>query len=199
MYEVFINHHSLIISNSVAQDNYKQYEFNVAFVWADFLNKISDDKSSKLWVFCNDLDLAWSSFKSEFTVIKAAGGLVQKEDNFIFIYRNGKWDLPKGKLELNEDIEECAVREVEEECGIDGVSIHSKLLQTYHTYNIEDKMILKETHWYLMKSIYSKGFCPQIEEGIEKVEWKNLNDIPRLMKNSFANIQRVLDCAKIRA
>ena len=69
MYEVFINHHSLIISNSVAQDNYKQYEFNVAFVWADFLNKISDDKSSKSWVFCNDLDLAWSSFKSEFTVM----------------------------------------------------------------------------------------------------------------------------------
>jgi hypothetical protein len=51
MYEVFINHHSLIISNSVAQDNYKQYDFNVAFVWADFLNKISDDKSLKLWVF----------------------------------------------------------------------------------------------------------------------------------------------------
>jgi len=199
MYEVFINHHSLIISNSVAQDNYKQYEYDEAFVWTDFLNNISDEKPSKLWVFCNDINLAWSSFKSEFTVIKAAGGLVQKQDDFLFIYRNGKWDLPKGKLELNEDIQECAVREVEEECGIDDVSIQSKLLRTYHTYSMGDTMILKETHWYLMKSTFSKDFRPQIEEGIEKVEWKGLNDIPTIMKNSFSNIQRVLDSAKIRA
>jgi 8-oxo-dGTP pyrophosphatase MutT (NUDIX family) len=67
--------------------------------------------------------------------------------------------LPKGKLEFNEDIAECAVREVEEECGIDDVSIESKLLQTYHTYTIEGKMILKETHWYLMKSIIQKVFA----------------------------------------
>ena len=56
MYEVFINHHSLIISNSVAQDNYKQYEYDEAFVWTDFLNNISDEKPSKLWVFCNDIN-----------------------------------------------------------------------------------------------------------------------------------------------
>ena len=198
MYEVFINHHSLIISNSTARENYRHYDFNTAFVWASFLNNLSDDKPLKLWVYSDDLDLAWASFKSEFTLIKAAGGLVQNEGNYLFIYRNGKWDLPKGKLEPNEDIAGCAVREVEEECGVDDVSIESKLLQTYHTYAMQGEMILKETHWYLMKSTYSKDFCPQTEEGIEKVEWKGVNDIPQLMKNSFSNIQRVLDSAKIR-
>ena len=87
---------------------------------------------------------------------------------------------------------------MEEECGVDDVSIESKLLQTYHTYSMHGEMILKETYWYLMKSTYSKDFCPQTEEGIEKVEWKGVNDIPQLMKNSFSNIQRVLDSAKIR-
>ena len=71
--------------------------------------------------------------------------------------------------------------------------IEQKLIQTYHTYSINGKMMLKETHWYLMNSSYSGEFVPQIEEGIEKVEWSSEDDIPELMKNSFSSIKKVID------
>ena len=198
MYEVFINHHSLILSNSKAKTSYTEIDFNDGFQWSDIHTKMTDENALKLWVKSDDIDSAWRSFKSEYELIIAAGGLVQKNESYLFIYRNGKWDLPKGKLEINEDIAECAVREVEEECGIEDLAIESKLILTYHTYPIKDKMILKETHWYLMKTDYSKAFTPQLEEGIENVEWKRKEDIPLLMKESFASIQKVIDSAKIK-
>ena len=141
----------------------------------------------------DDIESSWRSFKAEFELIIAAGGLVKKHQDYLFIYRNGKWDLPKGKLENNEDFAECAVREVEEECGIKDLALEHKLIETYHTYLMNGKMVLKETHWYLMNSTYSGAFIPQREEGIEKVEWRSKNDIPELMKDSFSSIKKVID------
>ncbi len=52
-------------------------------------------------------------------VITAAGGMVvNPKKEILFIYRNRRWDLPKGKTEKNEGIETCAIREVEEETGV---------------------------------------------------------------------------------
>ena len=118
MYEVFINHHSLILSNSVAKPSYMQHDFNESFNWADFLKNIQQKGPLKLWVKSDDLESSWCSFKAEFELILAAGGLVKKRQDYLFIYRNGKWDLPKGKLENNEDLAECALREVEEELSL---------------------------------------------------------------------------------
>ena len=193
MYEVFIYHHSLILSNSNAKPSYTQFDYNESFNWADFLNNIPEKGALKLWIKSNDIESSWLSFKAEFEFIVAAGGLVKKNHNYLLIYRNGKWDLPKGKLEDNEDVVECAKREVKEECGIKDLIIVQKLIQTYHTYSINGKMMLKETHWYLMNSSYSGEFVPQIEEGIEKVEWRSEDDIPELMKNSFSSIKKVID------
>ena len=193
MYEVFINHHSLIICNSKAKYSYVQYNYNELFNWADFLKNIPQKGTLKLWVKSDDIESSWRSFKTEFKSILAAGGLVKKDHHYLFIYRNGKWDLPKGKLENNEDYAECALREVEEECGIKDLVIEHKLIQTYHTYSMNGKMVLKETHWYLMNSSYSGVFFPQTEEGIEKVEWRSKNDNPELMKNSFSSIKKVID------
>ena len=193
MYEVFINHHSLILSNSMAESSYTQYDYNESFNWPDFIKNIPQKGALKLWVKSDEIESSWCSFKVEFKLILAAGGLVKKHQDYLFIYRNGKWDLPKGKLENNEDIAECAVREVEEECGIKDLVLEHKLIQTYHIYSMNDKMVLKETHWYLMNSSYSGVFVPQTEEGIEKVEWRSKNDIPELMKNSFSSIKKVID------
>lgn len=192
MYEVFIYHHSLILSNSNAKPSYTQFDYNESFNWADFINNIPEKGALKLWIKSNDIESSWLSFKAEFEFIVAAGGLVKKNHNYLFIYRNGKWDLPKGKLEDNEDVVECAEREVKEECGIKDLIIVQKLIQTYHTYSINGKMMLKETHWYLMNSSYSGEFVPQIEEGIEKVEWRSKEDIPELIKNSFSSIKKVI-------
>ena len=193
MYEVFINHHSLILSNSAAKSPYTQHDYNESFNWADFIKNIPQKGTLKLWVKSDDIESSWSSFKAEFELIVAAGGLVKKQQNYLFIYRNGKWDLPKGKLENNETFSKCALREVEEESGIKDLVLRHKLIQTYHTYFMDGKMVLKETHWYLMDSSYSGVFVPQKEEGIEKVEWKSKYDIPELMKNSFSSIKKVID------
>ena len=109
------------------------------------------------------------------------------------IFRNGKWDLPKGKLEMGESVEECAIREVEEECGVSGIIIENKIKDTYHTYVLEGENILKKTYWYKMKTDYSAKLVPQIEEGITKVSWIDKDQISKKLKNSYGNISDVLN------
>ena len=126
-------------------------------------------------------------------MIEAAGGLVfNKDGDILMIFRNGKWDLPKGKLEIGESVEECAIREVEEECGIYGLDITEKLLETYHTYNLSGKEILKRTYWYKMRTDFDGELVPQIEEGITKVSWVEKGKISEKLKKSYGNISDVL-------
>jgi len=126
-------------------------------------------------------------------MIEAAGGLVSnKNGDILMIFRNGKWDLPKGKLEEEENKKQCAKREVEEECGIVGLDIIEKLIETYHTYNLSGKKILKRTYWYKMKTNFDGELVPQIEEGITKVSWVSKDQISEKLKNSYGNISDVL-------
>jgi len=131
-------------------------------------------------------------FCTDYFLIKAAGGVVyNKENQLLMIYRNKKWDLPKGKLEQNEDIKECATREVQEECGISGLSIINALQDTYHTYEMNGKSILKQTYWFKMHTTYSNELIPQTEEGITKVEWVNEDEITAKLENSYGNIKEL--------
>ena len=126
-------------------------------------------------------------------MMEAAGGLVfNKDGDILMIFRNGKWDLPKGKLETGESIEECAIREVEEECGISGLIIENKIKDTYHTYNLSGKEILKRTYWYKMRTNFDGELVPQIEEGITKVSWVEKGKISEKLKKSYGNISDVL-------
>jgi 8-oxo-dGTP pyrophosphatase MutT (NUDIX family) len=109
------------------------------------------------------------------------------------IFRNGKWDLPKGKLEVGESIDVCAKREVQEECGLNDLEIVDKLMNTYHTYEHKGQSILKETHWYLMTSSQNEDISPQIEEGIEKVIWVSREEASDLLENTYENIKRVFE------
>ena len=127
-------------------------------------------------------------------MIEAAGGLVfNKDEQILMIFRKGKWDLPKGKLEEGENKKQCAIREVEEECGIVGLDIIEKLLETYHTYNMDGEEVLKKTYWYKMKTDYSAKLIPQLEEGITKVSWVDKDQISKKLKNSYGNISDVLN------
>lgn len=130
--------------------------------------------------------------------ITAAGGLViNNNKDLLFIFRNGKWDLPKGKLEDNETISESALREVSEECGISKQIIISKLLMTQHTYNVENQKILKTTHWYLMDYKLNELLIPQIEEGITKVEWIKESELTQVLENTYQSIIDVIRCWQI--
>jgi len=135
----------------------------------------------------------WESFCAEYTLIEAAGGLVyNSKSQLLMIFRNGKWDLPKGKLEQNENIEECAIREVEEECGVSGLCIVNALQDTYHTYEIKGKRILKRTYWFEMSTNFKGNLMPQTEEGITKVVWVGKQNIAEKLENSFGNIKELL-------
>ena len=158
---------------------------------------ISEIMSQKYKVFINNkvkvITDSWEEFCSKHTLIKAAGGLVyNQEDKLLMIFRNGKWDLPKGKLEQGESIENCAIREVEEECGISNLQITEKLIDTYHIYKYKGKKILKRTFWFKMKSNFDGNLIPQTEEGIMKVVWIERHQIQEKLKNSYANIKALL-------
>jgi ADP-ribose pyrophosphatase YjhB (NUDIX family) len=134
----------------------------------------------------------WEGFCAQYMLIEAAGGLVYNLDNqLLMIFRNGKWDLPKGKLESGENISQCAMREVEEECGVEELSIVKKLKSTYHTYKLNGKAILKRTYWFKMNSNYKSKLTPQLEEGITKVEWVSLSEVPLKLENSYGNIKEL--------
>ena len=136
----------------------------------------------------------WSSFCKAYKIIYAPGGVVLNDNNeLLMIYRNGVWDLPKGKNENNESNECCALREVREECGINKLSVSKYLKETYHTYQFENEKILKITSWFLMFSNRSETLCPQKEEGISKVQWINKKDLQKVLKNSYANIVDLLE------
>jgi len=129
--------------------------------------------------------------------IEAAGGIVEKNNNFLFIKRNGWWDIPKGKLEKNETPEIGAVREIEEECGVINPKIKKLLLVTWHTYQHREKMVLKKTYWYwLIDQIKSTHLIPQIEEGITEVRFFAPEEFYIIQKETYLSINEVLDALK---
>lgn len=125
----------------------------------------------------------------DFKRIKAGGGIVENDKGkLLMIYRNGFWDFPKGKLESKESIKECAVREVEEECGVK-VKIKKSLCKTKHTYVGSKKRILKTTYWYSMKLLDDSKMAPQTKERIEKVEWKTPKEVEECLATSFTSLR----------
>lgn len=131
--------------------------------------------------------------KDHFTFIEAAGGLVKnKENKYLFIYRLDKWDLPKGKAENEEAPEETAIREVQEETGLNQLELVQPLPNTYHIYPLKKKIILKCTHWFEMLHEGNGEVTPQTSENIEKAEWVSKEVFPRILENTYPSITDVL-------
>lgn len=157
------------------------------------------DHSSQKALFLQEENLEdlFNKFSTNFTIIDAAGGLVENnKKELLFIYRIGKWDLPKGKVEQGENIKEAAVREVEEECGITQLTITDTINPTYHIYYINEKPILKRTYWFKMKCEDESKLTPQTEEGITDVKWINSNRLNEMRMNTYSSIIEVLDEVK---
>lgn len=147
--------------------------------------------------FHRDLNELKKVFFKKFTVIQAAGGLVKNEkDEILLIFRRGKWDLPKGKLDEGETLEDCAVREVEEETGLKNVKLIAPLVITYHTYHEGTKFILKESHWYTMKAKGNQSLTPQTEEDIHEIKWVTIEGLEKYMQNSFPSVADVLQTCR---
>ena len=140
-----------------------------------------------------DLDELKKAFFKNFTVIEAAGGIVQNSNKeLLFILRLGKWDLPKGKIEKGENTEDCAMREVTEETGIKNLSLKKKIGETYHVYDQFGKHFLKISHWFYMTCPASQELIPQTEEDITEAKWVKTMDIKEPVKNTYPSIKDIL-------
>tara|TARA_B100000683_G_C12371290_1_gene507281 strand:+ start:60 stop:644 length:585 start_codon:yes stop_codon:yes gene_type:complete len=157
-------------------------------------NKNAYENEVTEYVFSEEPYDELKKYYADHKLIKAAGGLVQNNGYFLWIYRNNIWDLPKGKIEDNESITEAALREVEEECGLKGIlEISHKIIVTHHTYQPRDVKILKETHWFFMNFDGVPNTIPQLEEGITEVSWKSKDDSIKLAKVSYPSILSVFN------
>ena len=141
----------------------------------------------------NDLAQLKKAVWKKFLVIQASGGLVFNEKKeILFIFRRGKWDLPKGKVEPGEKLEECALREVEEETGLKHIHLKKFLVTTFHTYFERGKHILKESYWYKMQVDGSQKLVPQVVEDIIEIKWVDSKDLSSVMSNTFPSIKDVV-------
>ncbi len=194
MYKVFVNDKPLILTTSVKKEyNYPVYMF-AAVSFDAIIHKLANTSISGLYLFSNALDKDWITFREKIKPVIAGGGLVLNEKKeILFIYRGNKWDLPKGRTESGERIEQTAIREVEEECGIQNITLKNFLTVTYHVYFQDAQYKLKETHWFLMFSDYKGTLSPQIEEGITRVSFKKPAQIKELLPNTYANIRLVYE------
>jgi 8-oxo-dGTP pyrophosphatase MutT (NUDIX family) len=137
-----------------------------------------------------------STFKKKFSVIKAAGGLVINDDgHLLLIFRRGKWDLPKGKLDPGESPETCAIREIKEETGLQSARLEKHLITSYHTYEESGKHFLKETEWYLLHSPNQSHLDPQTDEQIMEAVWVAPDQLPKYTSNTYLLIKDVLKSA----
>ena len=193
-YKVYCGTSTLWITNEIpvgfsgVVKNMDDCAFNVRTAWSE----IQDQDLEVVWITQN-VPRAWARFQSIFRLIHAAGGKVLNEDQeVLFIYRRGKWDLAKGKVDKGETLEEAAVREVMEECGLVQLQLQDFLIATYHIYEIKNKWVLKTTFWYQMSATRHQALIPQLEEDITEMKWMAINS-QEWRGNTFPSIVEVID------
>ncbi|NPA37810.1 MAG: NUDIX domain-containing protein [Chlorobi bacterium] len=196
-YKVFFKDRTLFFTDDISGTAVAKADAIYKYDTANGLKKFIDGFLSKdhilfAVIYSHDIKSCFSTFRSLFKIIIAAGGMVfNKKNEFIGIYRRGMNDLPKGKLDEGETIEECAVREIMEECGIDNAVIKKNITVTYHIYFIDNTPVLKETHWFRMTTTAS-GLTPQTEEDIENIFWVKPKEIKTFLEKAYPAIKEVV-------
>lgn len=195
MNKIYYNHKPIYLTTDTYENSnefplfYAKYTTVISLIKA-----LKSKKVSGIYLYHPFREKLEKNFLKLFPMIEAAGGLVKHQDGrFLFIYRNDKWDLPKGKIEKEEIVLNAAMREVSEETGVADLIVSKPLPTTYHIYNANGKYKLKLTYWFLMKTKYYSTLVPQIEENIQKAEWKTEEEITGLLKNAYENIKIVID------
>jgi 8-oxo-dGTP pyrophosphatase MutT (NUDIX family) len=201
MYKVFLNDRLIEIctqknskkNNLVVKFDESLTEKTIRNWFADFLT----ENSKQISLFHPDPGTFFQLFRSVFLEVPAAGGVVKSENRLLFIFRNGKWDLPKGKIDKGETPPEAALREVSEECGISGQQIEKQLPSTFHIYpspylKTKGKWIFKETYWFEMVYNDTGETIPQQEEGITEVKWFRKNELDEVLANTYENLKQII-------
>lgn len=158
--------------------------------FADLAKNLPEGLS--VYVLCEDPARTVETFFSDHVLEEAAGGIVKRKNKYLFIKRNGLWDLPKGKMDEGETPEITARREIEEECGIVAPVVKDLILITYHTFSFRGRPTLKKTYWYELTYDGPKEVSPQLEEGITKVSWKKSDKLDKALANTYNSIRDVV-------
>ena len=195
MYKVFFNQKPIFLTTELVPQTDRTPVMFIKFSSPENIVKaLKSKKTECLYLYHQKEDKLWMHFLRHFPIVEAAGGLVRHQDGrFLFIYRNEKWDLPKGRIEKNEPIRIAAVREVEEETGVDGLEIVKPLIETFHVFNRNGKYKLKKTFWFEMKTASTIILTPQLNEGIEQAVWVFEKEIQHKFENAYENIKQVYE------
>ncbi len=196
MYKIFINDKPFLLTSTDINDARYKACTRVTYdpiKTASYLKDCEAKKHTGFVLITDDVDFALADVCTHVAVVEAAGGVVFNTQNeILLIKRLGKWDLPKGKMEGEELPEESAVREVMEECGIDGLTISEKLPCTYHVYKMHNFNFLKITYWYKMQTDFDKPLTPQLEESITEVKWVPWESITPDTLDTYVSISELL-------
>lgn len=195
MYKIFINDKPFFITNSKLNidDDLEAIFFNKT-LFDSLLQSTKSIDFKGIILICEDVEMVFQLFVSNYKLIEAAGGLVFNNNNeLLLIERLGVWDLPKGKIDLGETPEIAALREVEEECAVNELSIEYLVCKSYHTYFFKEKYILKRTFWYKMNTSFKGNLVPQEEENISKVEFQHFSKKSITNLNTYESIKDVLN------
>jgi ADP-ribose pyrophosphatase YjhB (NUDIX family) len=193
MHTIFVGNKPIILTTNVNNETDSKV-FLLKSVDLETVIKILNKTGvKKVYLVGKNEEKLLKRFLKKLPTVVAGGGKVYNEKGeILFIYRNNKWDLPKGKTEPEESIEETALREVEEETGVGGLSITKQLQTTYHIFKRNDRYKIKVTYWFEMKTIYGGKLLPQENEGITKVKWLTEKKVIKAMENSYANIRALV-------
>ena len=190
MYKVFVNQSPLILTDKVTETDGSDYFLLNDEAIGSAINSLVKKKLKTAYIYHPNIEEILKKFTKKIPLVVAAGGVVTNaEGKVLFIYRNKRWDLPKGRLDKGETIEQCALREVEEETGVKDLVIENFLMTTYHVFKLKGEYKLKEVHWFAMTTTYDGELKGEKKEGIEKVKWKGPIKIQKALKKSYANIR----------
>ncbi|MFC4690263.1 NUDIX hydrolase [Dokdonia genika] len=192
MYKVFVNDIPIILSTEkIIGKQYKTIPIKTVKI-KKLIKKLYKGEQLYINLYHPKEEKLLKHLRKKLKLVIAGGGLVYNDKKeILFIHRNGRWDLPKGKIEKKEGIEECALREVEEETGVKGLTIKRPLEITYHVFKRNGKFRLKETFWYEMHTSSTEALVPQTKEGIKKAKWLNFEKAQKALDKSYENIKLI--------
>ena len=198
MQKIFFNQNTLILNN-YATDNAGEVinfeKLQKTGLNAFLQNPIFLETAKTIWITGKDSNELITFFKNNLNYIPAAGGLVlNSHEEILFIFRHNKWDLPKGKPENKESVEVTAIREVEEECGINGLEIVATLPSTWHIYKLKNgEYAIKRSYWYHMRVEGRKKLKVQTEEDITDAQWIKMPVPGKILDNAFLSIKELVN------
>ncbi len=192
MYKVFVKEVAIIVtSNKDAYPDHDVFKLKKADL-QKIVRKIRKGKLERVLLYSKSPEKLLKRLHKKLPLVIAAGGLViNDKQQYLFIHRNGKWDLPKGKMDRNETVEQAAMRETMEETGVQDLKIDYYLGPTYHIFDWKENSKLKLTHWYIMTTTYNGALVPQEDEGIEQAAWLGKEDAENALKVSYENIKHL--------